>query len=243
MTKLEGKVALVTGGNSGIGLATAKRFVEEGATVFITGRNPDSLNNALAELGERAQGIHADVTHEQDLALILQAIEQHAGRLDILVLSAGISEHSLLSETSAAHFDKTFDTNVRAPLFILKSLLPLMPQGASVVLIGSIAGFIGTAGYGVYGASKAALRAYARTWTRELAERGIRVNVVSPGPIDTPMFAGASEDVRRSLTDLIPLRRLGRPEEVAAATLFLASDESSYIAGSELCIDGGMGQV
>jgi len=243
MARLSGKTALVTGSTSGIGLATAKRFVEEGALVFITGRSPDSLTKALSGLGERAIGIRADITRQEELLSMVQTIEDRAGQLDILVMSAGISEHSLLVETTAEHFDKTFDTNAKAPMFVMKEALPLMPSGASVVLIGSIAGFIGTAGYGVYGASKAALRTYARTWTSELAERGIRVNVVSPGPIDTPMFDGASDEVKKALTNLIPLRRLGKPEEVAAAALFLASDESSFIAGSELCIDGGMAQV
>ncbi|WP_346830846.1 SDR family oxidoreductase [Pseudomonas abietaniphila] len=243
MAKLSGKIALVTGGTSGIGLATAKRFIEEGAFVFITGRSRESVDKALSELGEQAQGIRADVTKREDLRLIVEAIEKRSERLDILVMSAGIADYSPLVETSEAHFDKTFDTNARAPLFVMKEVLPLMPSGASVVLIGSIAGFIGTAGYGAYGASKAALRAYARTWTNELSERGIRVNVVSPGPIDTPMFDAVSEEVRKSVSDLIPLRRLGKPEEVAAAALFLASDESSFIAGSELCIDGGMAQV
>ncbi|MBF7144680.1 MULTISPECIES: SDR family oxidoreductase [Pseudomonas] len=243
MARLSGKTVLVTGGNSGIGLATAKRFIQEGARVFITGRNPDSLNNALAELGEQAQGIQADVTQHEDVGLIVQALEQAATSLDSLVISAGISECASLADTTAEHFDKTFNVNARAPLLILKSVLPLMPQGASVVLVGSIAGFIGTPGYGTYGASKAALRAYARTWTNELADRGIRVNVVSPGPIDTPMMAAASDEIKRSLLGFIPLKRLGKPEEVAAAVLFLASDESSFVAGSELCIDGGMAQV
>ncbi len=243
MARLSGKTVLVTGGNSGIGFATAKRFIQEGARVFITGRNPDSLNNALAELGEQAQGIQADVTQHEEVSLIVQALEHAATPLDSLVISAGMSECASLADTTTEHFDKTFNVNTRAPLLILKSVLPLMPQGASVVLVGSIAGFIGTPGYGTYGASKAALRAYARTWTNELAHRGIRVNVISPGPIDTPMMAAASDELKRSLLDLIPLKRLGKPEEVAAAALFLASDESSFVAGSELCIDGGMAQV
>ncbi len=165
------------------------------------------------------------------------------GKLDILVANSGFSEAATLDDITEEHFDKTFGLNARATLFTVQKAVPMMTRGGTVVLIGSIAGFIGTPGYGAYGATKAATRSYARTWTNELASRGIRVNTLSPGPIDTPMLAGASEEVRTTLKGLIPLGRLGWPEEVAAAALFLASDESSFIAGAELCIDGGMSQV
>jgi NAD(P)-dependent dehydrogenase (short-subunit alcohol dehydrogenase family) len=243
MSKLNGKIAVVTGASSGIGLAIAKRFVDEGAFVFITGRRQAQLDEAATLIGKNVAPIRGDVTIEADLDRLFQAVKAKEGRLDILVTSSGISEHSSLEQVTDDHFDRTFDVNARATLFTVQKVLPLMARGSTIVLIGSIAGFIGTRGYGTYGASKAAMRSFARTWTNELAERGIRVNTLSPGPIDTPMFDAATDEVRQSLAALIPLGRLGRPEEVASAALFLASAESSFIAGAELCIDGGMAQV
>jgi NAD(P)-dependent dehydrogenase (short-subunit alcohol dehydrogenase family) len=243
MTQLTGKVALVTGGNSGIGLATARRLSGEGARVFIVGRRSEELDKAIESIGAGAEALQPDVTEPRDLDRIFETIKQRVGRLDILVASAGLSEFSPLAETTAAHYDRTFDLNVRGMVFTVQKAVPLMKDGSSIVLIGSIAGSIGTAGYGAYGASKAAVRAYARTWTRELAHLGIRVNTLSPGPTDTPMFDDASEEIRRQLTAQIPCGRLGRADEVAAAALFLASDESSFVAGAELCVDGGMSQV
>lgn len=243
MSKLNGKIAVVTGGSSGIGLATARRFAEEGATVFITGRRQAELDKAVDELGANVEAIQGDMTVSADLARLRDVVQAKAGRLDILVTSSGISEPAGLGDISEAHFDKIFDLNVRAMVFTVQELLPLMGRGSAIVLVGSIADVLGTPGYGAYGASKAAVRSYARTWTAELSERGIRVNTLSPGPIDTPMMAAASSEVRTGLTSRIPMGRMGRPEEVAAAALFLASDESSYIAGAELCIDGGMTQV
>lgn len=243
MSRLDGKVALVTGGNSGIGLAVARRFSSEGARVFIAGRRQAQLDEAVALIGGNATAVRGDVTNSDDLDRLFAIVKDQGRKLDILVTSSGVSEHSTIDDTSEEHFDRAFDLNVRSMVFAVQRAIPLMASGSAIVLIGSIAGFIGTPGYGTYGASKAAVRSYARTWTNELADRGIRVNTLSPGPIDTPMFAEVSDEVRKALSAQIPLKRLGRPEEVAAAALFLASDESSYIAGSELCIDGGMRQV
>jgi len=243
MGQLTGKIALVTGGNSGIGLAVARRFATEGARVFITGRRQAQLDQAVASIGGAVEAVQGDLTDAADLERLFDTVRERAGQIDILVTSSGISEYATLDAITADHIDRTFDLNMRAMVFTVQKAVPLMTRGASVVLIGSIAGAIGTPGYGAYGASKAAVRAWARTWTQELANRGIRVNTLSPGPIDTPMFDGASAEVRGTLAAQIPLRRLGRPEEVAAAALFLASDESSYVAGAELCIDGGMNQV
>ena len=243
LARLDGKVALVTGGSSGIGLAVAKRFAGEGARVFLTGRRQSQLDEAVALIGGNASAVRGDVTDRNDLDALFATVKEQAGKLDILVTSSGVSEHATIDDISEEHFDRAFDLNVRGMVFAVQRAVPLMQSGSSIVLIGSIAGFIGTPGYGTYGASKAAVRSYARTWTNELAGRGIRVNTLSPGPIDTPMFAEATDEVRQTLSAQIPLKRLGRPDEVAAAALFLASDESSYVAGSELCIDGGMRQV
>jgi NAD(P)-dependent dehydrogenase (short-subunit alcohol dehydrogenase family) len=243
MSKLNGKIAVVTGGNSGIGLAVARRFADEGAFVFITGRRQAQLDEAVAAIGHNVEAVQGDATVAADLDRLFARVKEKAGRLDILVTSSGVSDYAPIDEVTEDHFDKTFDLNARATVFTVQKALPLMGEGGAIVLVGSIAGFIGTAGYGMYGASKAAVRSFARTWTRELAPRGIRVNTLSPGPIDTPMFDAASEEVRKLVTTHIPFGRMGRPEEVAAAALFLASDESSYIAGAELCIDGGMAQV
>jgi NAD(P)-dependent dehydrogenase (short-subunit alcohol dehydrogenase family) len=243
MNRLSNKVAVVIGGNSGIGQAIAKRFASEGADVFATGRK--ALETAA--LSERSEGavhpIRADAGSPEDLERVFAMVRSKSGRVDVLVVNAGIAEFSTLGTITPAHFDQAFGLNVRSLLFATQEAIDLMPNGGTVVLIGSIAGMIGTKGYGVYGASKAAVRALARTWANELAPRNIRVNVVSPGPVDTATFDAVTDEVREALTKLIPLGRLGRPEEVAAAALFLASDESSFITGAELCIDGGMAQV
>jgi NAD(P)-dependent dehydrogenase (short-subunit alcohol dehydrogenase family) len=240
MLKLEGKTALVTGGGSGIGLAVAHRLAAEGARVFITGRRQATLDDAVAAIGARAVAVQGDVTADADLARLFATISEEAGRLDILVTSSGVSEPGTIEDATGAHVDKIFDLNVRAMVLTVQGALPLMGRGGAVVLVGSIAGYMGIAGYGTYAATKAAVRSYARTWTHELAPRGIRVNTVSPGPTDTPMFDGVTDDMRTAYTDRIPLKRLGRPEEVAAAVLFLASEEGSYVAGAELVVDGGM---
>ena len=243
MLKLEGKTAVITGGNSGIGLAIAQRFVEEGAHVFITGRRRAQLDEAVALIGGRVEAVQGDVTRADDLNRLFDTVKAKAGRLDILVTSSGVSEFSTLESTTEEHFDKAFDVNVRGMVFTVKRAVQYMASGSTIVLVGSIAGSIGNPGYGTYSATKAAVRSYARTWTSELAGRGIRVNTLSPGPIDTPMFDAVSDEVRMSLTHRIPLNRMGLPEEVATAALFLASADSSFVAGAELCIDGGMTQV
>ncbi|WP_227136335.1 SDR family NAD(P)-dependent oxidoreductase [Kosakonia radicincitans] len=239
MNRLHNKTALILGGAKGIGLAITQRFAHEGATTWFTSRREEELQNTAAKIEGNALPLRADVSQHSELARIMENIQQ----LDVLVINAGMSEYATLEQVSETHFESTFGLNVRSPLFALQAALTLLKPGSSVVLIGSIADVIGTEGYGVYSASKAALRSFARTWTRELAARGIRVNVVAPGPIDTEMMAAASENVRQGLTQAIPLGRMGQPEEVANAALFLASDESSYIAGAEICVDGGLTQV
>jgi NAD(P)-dependent dehydrogenase (short-subunit alcohol dehydrogenase family) len=240
MLKLEGKTALVTGGGSGIGLAVAQRLAAEGARVFIIGRRQATLDDVVAAIGARAVAVQGDVTVDADLARLFATIAEEAGQLDILVTSSGVSEPGTIEDATGAHIDKIFDLNVRAMALTVQGALPLMGRGGAVVLVGSIAGNMGIAGYGTYAATKAAVRSYARSWTHELAPRGIRVNTVSPGPTDTPMFDGVTDEMRAAYTDRIPLKRLGRPEEVAAAVLFLASEEGSYVAGAELVVDGGM---
>lgn len=243
MSQLSGKIAVVTGGGSGIGLAIAQRFVNEGAYVFIVGRRQATLDDAIADLGANAEAVQADVTDADQLDRVFATVVARKGRVDTLVVNSGISEYSLVDDITEAHFYGIFDLNVRAAAFTVQKAVPHMPPGGTIVLIGSIADAIGVYGYGTYAASKAALRSYARTWTAELVSRGIRVNTLSPGPVDTDMMAAASDEVRETLTARIPLGRMGRPDEVAAAALFLASSESSFIAGAELCIDGGMTQV
>jgi NAD(P)-dependent dehydrogenase (short-subunit alcohol dehydrogenase family) len=245
--KLRGKTAVVTGGNSGIGLAIAKRFAEEGAYVFITGRRQAQLDaalNAIApQAGGRVEAVQGDVTQADDLERLFAIVKEKSGALDILVTSSGTSEYATLESTTEEHFDKLFDLNVRGMVFTVQRAIKLMASGGSIVLVGSIAGSKGTAGYGSYSATKAAVRSYARTWTSELSSRAIRVNTLSPGPVDTPIFDGVSNDIKQWLTQQIPLSRMGQPDEVANAALFLASADSSFVAGAELCIDGGMTQV
>lgn len=243
MGGLVDKVALVVGGAGGIGLAIAERFAAEGAEVFVTGRRQADLDDAARRIGARAHPVRADASDPRDLERVVATIRSERGRIDVLVVNAGLSEPAPLGGITEEHFDRTFGLNVRSLLFAAQGAVGLMGEGGAVVLVGSIAGEIGTRGYGVYGASKAAVRSFARTWANELAPRGIRVNVVSPGPVDTAMFASASAEMREALTGLIPLGRLGRPEEVAAAALFLASGQASFVTGAELAVDGGMAQV
>jgi NAD(P)-dependent dehydrogenase (short-subunit alcohol dehydrogenase family) len=240
MSKLEGKTALVTGGSSGIGLAVARRLAGEGARVFITGRDRERLDAAVAGIGPRAEAVQGDVTSTADLDRLFATLDARAGTLDILVASSGSAAFATLEETSEAHIDAAFDLNVRGMVLTVQRAVRRMKEGGAIVLVGSIAGSVGNPGYGTYSATKAAVRSYARTWTLELAPRGIRVNTLSPGPTDTPMFEQASADVRAALTDRIPFKRMGRPEEVADAALFLASADSRYVAGAELVVDGGM---
>jgi len=242
MSRLANKISLVIGGVGGIGGAISQRFASEGSQVYATSRK--GAKGQVESIGVGSiQTIHADASQEVDLHLVFEHIRSEQGRIDVLVVNAGISEYAPLEDISEDHFDKTFGLNVRSLLFATQGAIELMQPGGTIVLIGSIAGDIGTKGYGVYGATKAAVRSFTRTWANELAPNGIRVNVVSPGPTDTAMMAAASQEVRDSLANMIPLGRMGKPEEVAAAALFLASEESSFTTGSEIAVDGGMAQV
>lgn len=243
MHQMAGKVALVVGGARGIGLAVAARIAAEGAEVFITGRSRDQVDAAVATLGDRARGIVADASAPEDIDRMMEVVRASCGHIDALVLNAGLSEPASLAEVTEGHFERHFSVNVRGQLFALQSSLGVLKDGAAVVLMGSVASSLGIANYGTYAATKAALRSYARTWAVELAPRGIRINVVAPGPTDTEMMARVPEEARRALIAPILLGRMAAPEEVAAATLFLLSGESSYITGVELCVDGGMSQV
>lgn len=243
MDRMAGKVALVVGGAKGIGLAISQRLVAEGATVFLTGRRDAEVESAAASIGRGAIGLVADASVPEDLVRVVQQVQRAHGRIDALVLSAGMSEPARLTEETVDHVERHFVVNVQSAVFGLQAALAAMGRGASVVLMGSIADQGGFASYGTYAATKAALRSYARTWTAELTPRGIRVNVLAPGPTDTEMMAAVPEEARAALIAPIPMGRMGLPSEVAAAALFLLSDEASYITGAELCVDGGMRQV
>lgn len=247
MARLDGKVALITGGNSGIGFAAARRLVADGAHVLVTGRRKQALDVAVAELGRNATGIQGDVSKLGDLDRMVAAIQAAKGRLDIVFANAGLAEPAPLGEITEERFDRTFGANVKGALFTVQKTLPLLREGASVILTSSIVGSKGWPGISVYSATKAALRSFARTWTAELAPRGIRVNVVSPGAVDTPGLRDLEKTDASGLHDLyrdrVPLGRVGRADEIAAAVAFLASDESSYVTGIELFVDGGVAQV
>ena len=249
MGKLEGKVALVTGGTSGIGLATAKQFVAEGAYVYITGRRGQELEAAVEEVGKDVAGVQGDVSKLADLDRLFARIESEKGRLDVLFANAGVAKYGRLGEISEELFDSIFDTNVKGLLFTVQKALRLMPDGASIILNASVVGSKGLSSNSVYSATKAAVRSFARTWTTDLKERRIRVNAVSPGTIDTPGLndllasAAAGQERVRMIHSIIPLARFGRPDEVARAVVFLASDDASYITGAELFVDGGFAQV
>jgi NAD(P)-dependent dehydrogenase (short-subunit alcohol dehydrogenase family) len=247
MGKLDGKVALITGGNSGIGFATAKRFVADGAYVFITGRRKNELDAAAAEIGHNVTAVPGDVSRLADLDRLFATVKELKSRIDILFANAGIAEGAPLGAVSEALFDRTFGINVKGALFTVQKALPLLPDGASIILTSSIVGSKGLANLSVYSATKAALRSFARTWTADLKSRKIRVNVVSPGAIDTPGLRGLAKTDGEGLNELYrdraPLGRLGRPEDIANAVSFLASEESAYVTGIELFVDGGMAQV
>ncbi len=246
MALLTGKVAVITGGNSGIGLATAKRFVAEGAYVFITGRRKAELDKAVAEIGQNVTAVQGDVAILEDIDRLYKEVAAKKEKIDILFANAGIVETVSTANATPEHFDRTFNINARGVYFTVQKALPLLNDGASIILNGSGAWQKGIPIYGTYAATKAALRSYVRTWTAEFAARGIRANVISPGPVETPIIDGQfatkaeADALREQFKTMIPLRRLGRPEEVAAAALFLASDESSFITGIDLPVDGGI---
>jgi NAD(P)-dependent dehydrogenase (short-subunit alcohol dehydrogenase family) len=249
MKKLEGKVAVITGGNSGIGLATAQRFVEEGAYVFITGRRQSELDAAVKQIGkDNVTGVQGDVSNLADLDRLYATVKQQKGRIDVLFANAGVGEFVPLGEITEDHFDKTFNINVKGLLFTVQKALPLFQDGGSIILNASIASSKGFEANSVYSATKAAVRSFARTWTVDLKHRKIRVNTISPGPIDTPMFSslGSGEQVEQlktSVLSMVPLGRMGSSDEVANVVLFLASDDSSYVTGIEQFVDGGMAQI
>src|SRR3979411_3184072 len=249
MNKLEGKTALITGGTSGIGLATAKAFVNEGAYTFITGRREAELAAAVKEIGRNVTGIQGDVANLADLDRLFAQIKQEKGRLDIVFANAGVAKFAAFGRITEELYDWTFDINVKGLLFTAQKALPLMPDGASIILNASIGASKGMADCSVYSATKAAVRSFARTWTTDLKARRIRVNVVSPGYIDTPGLndlvasSGAGEQRLKMISNSVPLGRLGTPDEIAKAVVFLASDDSSYITGTELFVDGGFAQV
>ena len=248
--KLAGKIALVTGGSSGLGLATAERFVAEGAHVFITGRRQAELDEAAKVLGEGATAIRGDIANLSELDGLFAAIKEQKGRLDVLFANAGIGEFAPLGQVTEEHFDKTFGVNVRGTLFTVQKALPLMPDGAAVVVNASIVSVKGFPAFGVYAATKAALRSFVRTWANELKDRRIRVNAVSPGTVVTPAYTtglGMNDEQIREFeaqaAATTPLGRAGTPDEIARAVVFLASDDSSYVNGVELFVDGGAAQI
>jgi len=249
MSHLEGKVAVITGGSSGIGLATAKRLVSEGAYVFITGRRQSELDKAKAEIGKSVTTIQGDVQNLADLDRLYAAVKAEKGVVDIVVANAGFIEHAKIFDLSEAHYDKTMDINVKGVVFTVQKALPLMTRGGSIVVVSSIINVKGVPAHGTYAAAKAGVRALVRVWAQELKDRGIRVNALSPGATETPIIRGqfesdeASAAAKGAFASITPLGRLGLPEELAAGAYFLASDESSYVTGIDLPVDGGLAQV
>lgn len=247
--KLEGKVAVITGGNSGIGLATAKRFVAEGADVFITGRRRAELDAAVKGIGENVTGVQGDVAKLADLDRLYTAVKEKTGRIDILFANAGGAEFAPLGEITEEHFDKMFEANVKGLLFTVQKALPLIPDGGSIILNASVVASTGHPAFSVYSATKAAVRSFARNWILDLKDRKIRVNAISPGPIDTPIWSSAARTaeqlnrLKASLVAAVPLGRLGTPHDIADAVVFLASDDSTFITGTELFVDGGAAQI
>jgi NAD(P)-dependent dehydrogenase (short-subunit alcohol dehydrogenase family) len=253
MKKLEGKIAVITGGNSGIGLATAQRFVAEGAYAFITGRRQSELDAAVRQIGKNVTGVQSDVSRLADLDRLYVAVKELKGRIDILFANAGVGEFATLVAITEEHFDKTFGINVKGLLFTVQKALPLFQDGGSIILTASTAASKGIEGFSVYNATKAAIRSFARTWTVDLKQRKIRVNTISPGPIDTPAsrlsLSGLvqseqqREQLKKNLVSTVPMGRMGSPDEVAKVASFLASDDSSYVTGIELFVDGGAAQI
>ena len=247
MNRLKGKVALVTGGNGGIGLATAKRFVAEGATVFITGRRQNELDSAVREIGAGVVAIQGDIANLADLDRMFATIRERSGRLDILFANAGVGEFVPLGQITEAHFDKIFGINVKGTVFTVQKALPLMRDGGTIVINGSMVSIKGMAAFSVYAATKAALRSFARTWSMDLKGRGIRINVVSPGTVITPGYKNLGDaqinQIIEGVAATTPLGRVGTTDEIASAVVFLASDESSYMTGADLFVDGGAAQI
>lgn len=248
--KLKDKVAVITGGTSGLGLATAQRFIAEGAYVFITGRRQNELDSAVELLGENATGVQGDISNLSNLDHLYSIVKEHKGRIDVLFANAGLGEFAPLGQITEAHFDKAFNINVRGTLFTVQKALPLMPDGASIVINGSNAAIKGLPAFGVYAATKAALRSFARTWSVDLKERKIRVNIVCPGMVVTPGYKnelGLNDEQIKQMEEQLalntPLGRAGTPDEIAKAVVFLASDDSSYVNGTELFVDGGTSQI
>jgi NAD(P)-dependent dehydrogenase (short-subunit alcohol dehydrogenase family) len=241
---LQGKIAVITGGSSGIGLATAKRFVKEGAYVFITGRRQAELDKAAAEIGSNVTAVQGDVSNLDDLDRLFNEVAARKGKLDVLFANAGVVEPKPTAAVSPEHYDKTFDINARGVFFAVQKALPLMKEGGSIILTGSGVWQKGIPIYATYGGAKAALRSFVRTWTAEFAGKGIRTNVISPGPIETPILEGQfgenADAMKERFKTMVPIGRMGKPEEIAAAAVFLASDESSYITGIDLPVDGGL---
>ena len=249
MNKHEGKIAVVTGGNSGIGLATAKRLADEGAYVFITGRRQAELDAAVKQIGKNVTAVQGDVANLADLDRLYETVKQQKGRIDILFANAGGGEFAPLGSITEEHFDKTFNSDVKGLLFTVQKALPLMKDGASIILNASIVSMKGMPAFSVYSATKAAVRSFARSWTADLKDRHIRVNAVSPGPIETPGVSGLAKNaeeekqIKAGLVSGVPMGRMGTSDEIAKAVSFLASDDASYIAGIELFVDGGYAQV
>jgi NAD(P)-dependent dehydrogenase (short-subunit alcohol dehydrogenase family) len=249
MDKLKGKVAVITGGNSGIGLATAQRFVAEGAYVFITGRRQNELDAAVKQIGKNVTGVQGDVSNLDDLDRLYATVKEQKGRIDIIFANAGGGEFAPLGAITEEHFDKAFNSNVKGLLFTVQKALPLLQDGSSIILNASIVASKGMEAFSVYSATKAAVRSFARTWTVDLRERKIRVNAISPGPIDTPGLSNLAPteeqagQLRKSFAASVPLGRVGSSDEIAKAAVFLASEDSSYVAGIELFVDGGMAQI
>jgi NAD(P)-dependent dehydrogenase (short-subunit alcohol dehydrogenase family) len=249
MGKLDGKIALITGGNSGIGLATAKRFVNEGAYVFITGRREKELAAAVKEIGKNVTGVQGDVSNSSDLDRLFAQIKREKGKLDIVFANAGVARFAPFGTVTEELFDSIFNINVKGLLFTVQKALPLLPDGAAIILNASIVASKGLPANSVYSATKAAIRSFARTWTSDLKDRHIRVNAVSPGAIDTPglsdLMASSETGAQRMkmISSAVPMGRLGTPDEIAKAVVFLASDDASYVTGAELFVDGGFAQV
>ncbi len=243
MRKLPGKVAVITGGSTGIGLAAANLFVKEGAYVFITGRRQKELDEAVKAIGSNVSGVQGDVAKLADLDRLYDTVARVKGRIDIVFANAGVAEFAPLGSITEEHFDKLFNINVRGTLFTVQKALPLLNDGGSIILTGPVAGVKGTPAFGVYGATKAAVRNFVRAWTVELKDRRIRSNVLSPGPTETPAIGQQPADAIARIVSTIPMGRMGKADEIAKAALFLASDDSSFVTGIELFVDGGRAQI